>query len=90
MLYLFTGDNNLMWGTTSEYLTNVISKAEFGTLDKVQGHPERNKAASKAAQAFVNSLAMALSTFQVGAKDGATSGNGQTVLTLQLLELTES
>ena len=45
MLDLLTGDNELMWRTTLEYLTNAISKAEFGTLDKVKGHPERNKAA---------------------------------------------
>ena len=60
-----------MWGTTTEYLTNAISKAKFGTLDKVKDHPERNKAAGEAAQTFVSALGMALSKFQVGAKDGA-------------------
>ena len=60
LLDLYSGNNGPLWDKTGEYLTNAISKAEFGTLDKVKDHPERYKAASEAARAFVNSLAMAL------------------------------
>ena len=62
-------DTGVMWSTTLAYLTQAILDADFGTLDKVKDHFERNKSAGEAAQAFVNGLGMAISEVAKGTDD---------------------
>ena len=54
VLDMLTRDTDSLWSSTLGYLSHTITTADFGTLDKVKDHPERNKAAGEAAQTFVN------------------------------------
>ena len=72
-----------MWNTALAHITTSILDADFGTLDKVKHHSERNKAASEAAQTYVNALAMVV-------KEASRGWNGPTALTLQSLGLIKS
>ena len=66
---MLCGDTGTMWSTTLAYFTHPILDADFGTLDKVKDHFERNKSAGEAAQAFVNGLGMAISEVAKGTDD---------------------
>ena len=50
-------------------MTSILA-ADFGILDKVKHHPERNNAASEAAKAYVIALAIAVSEASKGPQTG--------------------
>ena len=59
-----------MCAVTRKHIVTSMLDADYGTLDKIKGHKNRNAAALEAAQTYTNGLAMVIGNIHRGAWKG--------------------